>query len=70
MVCEYWPVGNVLGAGGDTQLFRDNVLKQNQGRNTDTVATGVTSAGAAARDGLWSVGILFAAGLVGMGMAW
>lgn len=70
VVCEYWPQGNVLGADNSPQFFKDNVLQQTEGQKTDTVASGVTSAGAGARDGLWSVGVLIAAGVVSLGMAW
>lgn len=70
VVCEYWPVGNVLGANESPQYFKDNVLQQVVGQKTDTIETGVTSASAGAQEGLWSVGVLVAAGIVGMGMAW
>lgn len=70
IVCEYWPVGNVATADGGSQLYKDNVLKQVEGKKEDTVETGVssTSGSAAARDGLWTVGVLVAAGVVGLGI--
>jgi len=47
VVCEYWPRGNV--GGDDNQYYKDNVKSQVKGKNTDTVATGVTKTSAAAR---------------------
>ncbi|KAL5321113.1 hypothetical protein ACEPPN_011925 [Leptodophora sp. 'Broadleaf-Isolate-01'] len=64
VVCEYYPPGNVVG--NNNQYFKDNVLKQDKGKDTDTVESGVTSI--ATRDGVWAVGVLGMAALVGVGM--
>ena len=47
VVCEYWPRGNV--AGDKNQYFKENVKSQVKGKNTDTVASGVTSTSTATR---------------------
>ncbi|PVH85692.1 PR-1-like protein [Cadophora sp. DSE1049] len=52
VVCEYYPPGNVVG--NNNQFFKDNVLKQDKGKETDTVESGVTSA--ARREGGWMAG--------------
>jgi hypothetical protein len=70
VVCEYYPPGNVLGADGDTQYFEDNVLEQTEGQETDTVESGVTSASRGWDDTRWGVGVLIAAGFVGLGIGW
>jgi len=67
VVCEYFPAGNVVG--NNNQYFKDNVLKQSKGAKTDTVESGVTSAGAGGRDARWGVGVLAIAALVGFGIA-
>ncbi|KAG0650893.1 PRY family cell wall 2 [Hyphodiscus hymeniophilus] len=41
VVCEYYPPGNVVGDGN--RFFVDNVWRQVEGRDTDTVESGVTS---------------------------
>ena len=65
VVCEYYPPGNVVG--NKNQFFKDNVLKQDKGKETDTVESGVTSA--ARRDGVWMAGVLGYAVVLGAGMA-
>jgi len=64
VVCEYYPPGNVVG--NKNQFFKDNVLKQDKGKETDTVESGVTSA--ARRDGAWMAGVLGLAVVLGAGM--
>ncbi|ATZ46294.1 hypothetical protein BCIN_01g09180 [Botrytis cinerea B05.10] len=53
VVCEYWPAGNVVnGGGGDKEeFFRDNVKEQVKGEASDTVESGVTSAGSSIAGG-------------------
>ncbi|TVY86734.1 Repressed by EFG1 protein, partial [Lachnellula willkommii] len=43
VVCEYYPPGNVEGSSN--QFFKDNVKVQSKGKKTDTVESGVSSAG-------------------------
>jgi len=66
VVCEYYPPGNVVGADG--QYFKDNVLEQVEGKETDTVESGVTSAGSGWNDARWGMGVFLAAGCVVMGI--
>jgi len=40
VVCEYWPPGN--DEGDNNQFFLDNVKPQTEGKDTDTVESGVT----------------------------
>ncbi|KAH7417468.1 CAP domain-containing protein [Cadophora sp. MPI-SDFR-AT-0126] len=64
VVCEYYPPGNVVG--NNNQFFKDNVLKQDKGKDTDTVESGVTSA--ARRESAWMVGVLGLAVVLGWGI--
>lgn len=70
VVCEYYPPGNVLGAKGDTQYFKDNVIQQTEGKGSDTVESGVTatSAGRSWNDARWGMGVFLAAGAVVLGI--
>ena len=67
VVCEYYPPGNVVG--DNNQYFVDNVHKQVKGKPTDTVESGVSSAGSGWEDVRWGVGVLVGAGLLGAGIA-
>jgi hypothetical protein len=68
VVCEYFPPGNIVG--DNNQYFVDNVHKQTKGKATDTVESGVTSAGSGWVDVRWSVGVgvLVGAVLLGAGI--
>lgn len=60
-----------MGADGDTQYFRDNVLEQTEGVETDTVESGVTTSEATrGSDARWGLGVLVAAGVVVLGIGW
>jgi len=64
VVCEYYPPGNV--EGDNNQFFVDNVPKQVKGKKTDTVESGVTSAGSGWQDARWGVGVLVVAAVIGL----
>ena len=68
VVCEYYPPGNVVGAGN--QIFKDNVKEQSKGKKTDTVESGVSSLGVGVGERRWGVGVLGAAVVLGMVIAW
>lgn len=57
-----------MGADDDTQYFEDNVLEQVEGRESDTVESGVTSGGAGWNDVRWGAGVFFAAGCAVLGI--
>lgn len=61
-------LGNVLGQGGDTRYFKENVLKQVEGKGTDTVESGVSAASGGERRLVnWGMGGL---GLMALIMVW
>ena len=69
MVCEYWPAGNVVGADGDTRYFKENVFPLVEGKQTDTVESGVTaSSEGGRREVRWWSAVLVVAGVVGLGL--
>jgi len=75
VVCEYWPPGN--DEGDNNQFFLDNVKPQTEGKDTDTVESGVTpsqsappqstptqNAACGNADLRWGAGMLVVAALV------
>jgi hypothetical protein len=68
VVCEYYPAGNVVG--DNNEYFVWNVKKQVEGKDTDTVESGVTKSVGSMCAGKWSWGsaVLLAAAVVGGGM--
>ncbi|KAL2072736.1 hypothetical protein VTL71DRAFT_12079 [Oculimacula yallundae] len=54
VVCEYYPPGNVVG--NKNQFFKENVPKQEEGKNTDTMESGVSATSGAMRHGVSSSG--------------
>lgn len=63
MVCEYYPAGNVVG--DNNQYFVDNVKELVKGKLTDTVESGVSSAGSGKEDVRWGAGVLVCAVFLG-----
>lgn len=68
VVCEYYPQGNIVG--DDNQYFKDNVLAQTEGKASDTVESGTTSAGCGFGEMRWGACVLGLAALLGAGIAW
>ncbi|RQM07255.1 hypothetical protein DH86_00000969 [Scytalidium sp. 3C] len=68
IVCEYYPPGNV--DGDNNQFFKDNVKKQTQGKDTDTVESGITSSAQGWGDARWAAIVMGGAIFVGCAIVW